>query len=285
MTDSTPLAVVTGANSGVGFHTTRALVEDGWRVLMVCRSRERGEQAKAGIEEEFDDARLELALHDLSRLDEVEALADELARRDRIDALVNNAGLYRAALERTEDGFETTMGVNHVAHLLLTLKLADLLRRPGVRIVNVASEGHRSARLSRAPLRDILRGEQPRYGGVQAYADSKLANVLFTRELVRRWGGDGVISLSLHPGVLSTRIWDNTKSVLRLLSLAIRPFMDPPDVGGKATAACVTDEGLAEDNGAYLKKFKVVPASPEADDADLARELWEVTVDELGNRL
>jgi NAD(P)-dependent dehydrogenase (short-subunit alcohol dehydrogenase family) len=285
MNDSTPLAVVTGANSGVGFHTTRELVEEGWHVVMVCRSRERGEAAKAKIEEEFEEARVELALHDLAHLDDVAALADDLSRRGRIDALVNNAGLYRASLDRTPDGFETTMGVNHVAHQLLTLRLADSLRRPGVRIVNVASEGHRSARLRRAPLADILRGRQPKYGGVQAYADSKLANVLFTRELVRRWGDDGVVALSLHPGVLSTRIWDNTKSFLRILSFAIRPFMDTPEVGGKATAACVTDEGLAEDNGAYLKKFKVVDAAPEAGDAELAEELWEVTVRELGDRL
>lgn len=276
------VAVVTGANSGVGFHTTRHLVESGWRVVMVCRSEERGREARSAIEEEYPEASLDLLLHDLASLDDVVALSDHLRDLPRLDALVNNAGLHRPAFERTVDGFETTMGVNHVAHVLLTLRLEDRLRRPGIRVVNVASEGHRRGRLRRAPIEDILRGRLPRYGGVQAYYDSKLANVLFTREIVRRWGPDGVVSLALHPGVLSTRIWDSTKGLVRFLAFLIRPFMDDPDVGGRATAACVTDEGLAEDeNGAYLRKFKVVEAAADARDDALARDVWEVTVEAL----
>lgn len=276
-----PVVVVTGANSGVGFHTTRVLAEEGWRVLMVCRSKERGEAALEAVAEEYPDAALELLLHDLSSLDEVVALSDRLLTEDRLDALVNNAGLFRQKLEHTPDGFEWTMGVNHVAHMLLTLRLASLLRRPGARVVNVASEGHRSGRLERAPIADILRGEMGSYGGVQAYGDSKLANVLFTRELVRRWGGDGTIALSLHPGVLSSRIWENTNGLLKLFSFALRPFMEDPEVGGRATAALVTDEGRADDTGAYLRKFKIVDAAPAAVDDRLARELWDVTREAL----
>ncbi len=274
----TPTAVVTGANSGVGFHTTRHLVEYGWHVVMVCRSEERGSEALAAVREEYPDARVDLVLHDLGSLDDVVVLSDHLRALPRLDALVNNAGLYRPSLEHTADGFETTMGVNHVAHMLLTLRLEDRLRRPGARVVNVSSEGHRSGRLRRAPIDAILRGRQPKFGGVQAYSDSKLANVLFTREIVRRWSPDGTVAFSLHPGVLSSRIWDNTRGFVRALSFLIRPFMEDPEVGGRATAACVTDDGLAEDdNGAYLKKFEVVKAAPDGLDDDLALELWRVT--------
>lgn len=276
--DALATAVVTGANSGVGFHTTRHLVEYGWKVVMVCRSEERGSEALASVREAYPDAEVELLLHDLASLDDVVALSEELRGLPRLDALVNNAGLYSAPLERTVDGFEITMGVNHVAHMLLTLRLEDRLRRPGARVVNVASEGHRSGRLRRAPIDDILRGRQPKYGGVQAYSDSKLANVLFTQEIVRRWGADGTVAFALHPGVLSSRIWDRTRGFVRVLSFLIRPFMEDPEVGGRATAACVTDEGLAEDdNGAYLKKFDIVEPAPDARDAELADELWRVT--------
>jgi len=280
--ESRPVAVVTGANSGVGLHTTRALVDDGWRVLMVCRSRERGEDARASVLEEFPEADLDLLLHDLSVLDEVSALAGRLDDEPRLDALVNNAGVFRQRLARTPDGFEWTMGINHVAHVLLTLKLEGRLRRPGTRIVNVSSEGHRSGRLDRAPLDDILRGEMPKYGGLQAYGDSKLANVLFTRELVRRWGDDGTVSLSLHPGVLSSRIWESTTGFVRFFSWLMRPFMEDPAVGGRATAALVTDEGRADDTGAYLKKFEIVEPAPAALDDGLARELWDTTEAALG---
>lgn len=277
----TPVAVVTGANSGVGFHTSRVLVRDGWHVLMVCRSRERGDAARESIVEEFPDASPELVLCDLSSLDEVVDLADRLAERPRLDALVNNAGLFRQELTHTPDGFEWTLGVNHVAHMLLTLRLEDRLRRPGARIVNVASGGHRSGRLERAPIEGILRGSTGSYSGLQAYGDSKLANILFTRELVRRWGDDGTVALSLHPGVLSSRIWENTHGLIKLFSFAIRPFMEDPEVGGRATAALVTDEGRADDNGAYLKKFKVVEPSPAAQDDQLARDLWAATVEAI----
>jgi len=276
-----PRAVVTGANSGVGFHTTRHLVEYGWQVVMVCRSEERGTEALDAIREEYPDAQLELVLHDLASLDDVVALADHLVGLPRIDALVNNAGLFMQELEHTPDGFEQTMGVNHVAHMLLTLKLEDELRRDGGRIVNVASEAHRSGKLQRAPIADILRGRQTKYSGLQAYGDSKLANVLFTREVVRRWGPDGTVAHSVHPGVLSSRIWQNTSGILRALTFLIRPFMNDPEVGGRATAACATDEGLADENGAYLKKFEVVEEAPVARDDELARQLWDVTEAEL----
>jgi NAD(P)-dependent dehydrogenase (short-subunit alcohol dehydrogenase family) len=273
-----PIAVITGANSGVGFHATRHLAEYGWDVVMVCRSEERGIEARTSVTEEYPDASVDLLIHDLASLDDVVALSDRLRELPRLDALVNNAGLYRPSLEHTADGFETTMGVNHVAHMLLTLRLQSHLRRPGTRVVNVSSEGHRHGRLRRAPLDDILRGRRTKFRGVQAYADSKLANVLFTREIVRRWSPDGAVSFALHPGVLSSRIWDNTRGVARGLSFLIRPFMDDPEVGGRATAACVTDDGLAEDdNGAYLKKFDIVEAAPDAHDDELARELWQVT--------
>ncbi len=268
-----PLAVVTGANTGVGKETTRELARAGWTVVMVCRSEARGRGAMEEILGECPGEDLRLELCDLSSLDEVRDLAARLALLPRLDALVNNAGLFRRHREATADGFEMTMAVNHLGHFLLTLLLEDRLRAEGSRIVNVSSNAHRRARLRRAPLPEILRGTRP-YSGIVSYGDSKLANILFTRELARRWGGDGVLAFAVHPGVLATEIWDrNSGLVMRLLQWWKR-FMDPPSVGGKAVSRLVLDREVPASNGGYFDELEPIPPTADAQDENLARALW-----------
>lgn len=269
------VAVVTGANSGVGRSTTELLAKAGARVVMVCRDRGRGEKALAAVRRLAGDDRAELEIADLSSFESVRGLTDRLsARFDRIEMLVNNAGVFRARRELSVDGFEVTLATNHLGHYLLTVRLMDLLRRGRARIVNVSSNGHRRARLRRAPLAEIFRGTDP-YSGIVAYGDSKLANVLFTRELARRWGGDGVLAFAVHPGVLATEIWDrNSGLVMRFLQWWKR-FMDPPSVGGEAVSRLVLDPDVASLSGGYFDELE--PARPSADALDdgLARSLWE----------
>jgi NAD(P)-dependent dehydrogenase (short-subunit alcohol dehydrogenase family) len=285
MTDR-KLATITGANSGVGLETARCLVQSGWAVVLVCRSEERGSRAMAELRSDAPGAELHLEVCDLGVLDDVRALVGRLEswldQHDReLHALVNNAGVYRARLERTPDGFEMTMAVNHLSHFLVTLLLEPRLRRSGVRIVNVASEGHRRGKLGRRSLEHVLRGHGS-YGGVQAYCDSKLANVLFTEELQRRWGRDGVAVASVHPGMLSTAIWDRNNTPLMWIMRLMKPFMSPPSEGGSAVARLLDDVPLDALKGAYFNRDESVSAGSPDDGGVLARQMWDASERAVG---
>ena len=267
------LVIVTGANSGVGFSLSRMLLESGARVVMVCRSRERGDAALARLGRP-DNAALEIS--DVSRMDDVRSLADRLLERGDLYALVNNAGVWRNRLERTPEGHEVTMATNHLGHFLLTDLLLDRVLAGGRRVVNVSSEAHRRGKLARAPIEDIMSGAAWS-GGLQAYSDSKQANVMFTSELVRRYGDRGLIANALHPGVLATRIWNKNPGLLTVVMRMFKLAMGSPDVGGKAILRVLRDPELADVNDAYFKVEKIGRAEPSALDPAVAGRLWEVS--------
>ena len=297
------VAIVTGANSGVGRSATRMLLEAGAQVTMVCRSRERGERAQAELRESTANAsreaerrvgkggtvgtagdraagtQVELELADLSRQEDVRALAGRLtARLPAIDILVNNAGVTRPRCVHSPEGFELTFATNHLGHFLLTRLLRDRLEAGRGRIVNVSSRGHRSGDLRRAGLEDIARGRAWE-GALQAYADSKLANILFTAETARRWGDRGITANAVHPGVLATEIWKKTSLAARLLVLPFTWFMSGPDVGGRAVMNLVEDPSRDDVTGRYFHVLKEQSPSEQARDEALARELWERSVE------
>lgn len=302
-----PLAMVTGANSGVGLETTRRLVARGWDVVMVCRSEERAADARAevlaGAPDKVSEGNLPIELCDLSSLDSVRDAADRLGERARERSgggenaadgdgrqgsstnpelvLVNNAGLYRAEREITEDGFERTLQVNHLGHFLLTNLLADVLRQPGARVVNVSSGGHRGGRLHKDPLQDIFRGRID-YNGWRAYGDSKQANVLFTRELDRRWSGDGTATFAVHPGVLATSIWDRNRTFGMFIAKLMKPFMGAPDTGGEAVSRLVTDPEVADESGSYFNKLELDVPAEHTRDPDFAARVWEESAEAVG---
>jgi retinol dehydrogenase 12 len=272
MPDQAPLpdltgkhAIVTGANAGIGKATAIALARAGARVWLACRSRERTQPA---LEEIGAGARF-LAL-DLASLASVrEAAAAFLALNEPLHLLVNNAGL--AGLRgQTRDGFELAFGVNHLGHFLLTALLLERLKASApARIVNVASRSHYQARRGidwthvRGPTRTIT--------GLDEYAASKLANVLFTRELARRLPGTGVTAYCLHPGVIASEIW-------RHIPWPVRPvmqlFMKTPEAGARTTLWCATAAELAGQSGRYYDDCQERRASPLALDDALAAELW-----------
>jgi len=270
-------AVVTGANSGVGRSAAELLAAAGASVIMVCRSEERGRAALEAAWNKSSDSRVRLEVADLSSLSSVRELASRL--RDRagpIDVLVNNAGLYKARREMTEDGFEMTMAVNHLGHFVLTHQLLEQLAEAGGRVISVSSDGHRSGDLRRARLEDILTGRVP-FKGLQAYADSKLANVLFAFELSRRLSQPGVTSVALHPGVLATRIWNQNLDPLSLMMRLFKPFMKRPLTGGRAVCRLAVECSADAVDGRYFHVEKESTAADQAYDQELAEELWNVS--------
>ncbi len=270
------VCVVTGANSGVGFATARKLAEAGATVVLACRNRQRGDAARSKIARRVPAAELHVAAADLARLNEVRAMGGEIATSfSQVHLLVNNAGLYRARRQLTEDGFEFTFAVNHLAHFLLThLLLASLLEGSG-RVVNVSSEGHRSAALTRAPLEDIIRGRGP-YRAFRTYGDSKLANILFTAELARRYDRNRLCATAVHPGVLSTRIWNRNSDPASIFMQFFKPFMRGPAAGGDAVVQAARQPRDTA-HGKYFEKKKPSEPSRSARDQQLARELWELS--------
>lgn len=268
--------VVTGANSGVGFEASLLLADSGARVVLACRNRSRGEDAVGQIRAQVPKGDLRLEIADLASLEQVRMLGARLSRdHPEIDILVNNAGVYRSELGRTEDGFEKTMAVNHLSHFLLThLLLPPLLATRG-RVINVSSEAHRRARLRVQTLEAALRGER-RYSGMGTYSDSKLANILFTSGLARRYSAHELAVCSLHPGVLATRLWNQNQNPLSLLMVLFKPFMGRGSVGGDAVAFLANEPGPSI-HGRYFNKRRVVDPAPPGRDQDLAEALWDLS--------
>jgi NAD(P)-dependent dehydrogenase (short-subunit alcohol dehydrogenase family) len=199
------VAVVTGANSGLGLETTTALAAKGAHVVMACRNAGKAEAAMAEVRRRQPGAKLEFMPLDLGDLASVAAFADEFrGRHKRLDLLVNNAGVMFSPRGETADGFETHMGTNHLGHFALTGRLLDVVRAaPDSRIVVVASE---FARLGRIPLDDL--NSRRRYARMPAYANAKLANLMFALELQRRLekSGSGTIAVASHPGYSATNL-------------------------------------------------------------------------------
>ena len=266
------VAVVTGANTGIGRVTAEVLASRGARVFLACRSREKTEPVVAAIREAGGTASF-VAL-DLADLDSVRACAGELlAAKEPLHLLVNNAGLA-GVRGLTEQGLEMTFGTNHLGHFLLTkLLLPSLVAGAhgagGSRVVNVASEAHRSVRAV-----DWASLERPAAGraGIREYGVSKLANILFTKELSRRQAGSGVHAYALHPGVVASDIWRKLPGPVRAVA---KLFMLSNEDGAKTTLYCATSAEAGGESGFYYEKSRPRRPSRLAEDAKLAHELWD----------
>jgi NAD(P)-dependent dehydrogenase (short-subunit alcohol dehydrogenase family) len=264
--------VVTGANSGIGRVTAAVLARRGARVFAGCRSRDVADATAAALNVDAGGGRtaVEPLAIDLADLASVRAAADGFrARGLPLDGLVNNAGVAATGLV-TRQGVELSFGVNHLGHFVLTRLLEAPLRAAApARVVNVSSQAHR-----RAPGVDFdaLRAPGRSFTGIPEYAVSKLCNVLFTRELARRWAGSGIHSYALHPGVVATRIWRRVPNPLRWLGTRL---MSSPEEGARTTLFCATAPELAAASGRYyVREREADPARVAQDDA-LAARLWE----------
>ncbi len=270
------VCLVTGANSGIGKSTALALSRMGANVVMVCRSRDRGEAARAYITTQSGNESVDLLIADLSSQRATRQAAEEFRRRyERLDVLVNNAGAILGARQATEDGLEATFALNHLSYFLLTNLLLDVLKASAPsRIVNVSSTAHEGATIDF----DDLQGER-RYDGRRAYGLSKLANVLFTHELARRLEGTGVTTNCLHPGVVATNIAKEAVLWLRLAWTLLRPVLLSPDQGAETVIYLASSPELEGVTGKYFIKKTQVTSSPESHNRDVARRLWQVSTE------
>lgn len=265
------LALITGGNAGIGRATARQLLERDWEVVIASRRAEAGAAAVAALRRYGPVSCVDL---DLARLDSVRACAGTVVERwPRVDALINNAGTVRSGWELSADGFELTLQTNHLGHFLLTHLLRGALsaaERP--RVVNVSSTMHTR---SRGIDFDDLQ-MQHNYGAVRAYADTKLANVYFTRELARRW--PELTSYAVHPGGVRTELGGGGE--LRGPAgwgwWLVSRFMRSPGSGAKPVTRLATGE-LRGTNGAYFHRFEERAAEGVAADAASASRLWEVS--------
>lgn len=267
--------LVTGANSGIGLETCVALARGGARVLATARDVERGRAAVQWIRSRAGSDAVELVPLDLASLASVRACAEDVrARTDRLDVLVHNAGGVVGARRETVDGFEATIGVNHLGPFLLTHLLAPvLLQAPAARVVTVASVAHRRAQLD---LDDLMFERRP-YQSMVVYGTSKLANVLFARELARRLAPAGITSTSLHPGTVRSGFGRDGDGhwLLRLGVRVAAPLFVDAERGASTSVHAAASPAMAGVTGAYLSRRRVVTPSAAARDDTLARGLWD----------
>jgi len=264
------VAIVTGANTGIGKVTARELAATGRRVFLACRSRERAEAARAEIVAATGNEAVEFLELDLASLASVRAAAESFLARDLpLQLLVNNAGLVPGKRAVTRDGFEMTFGVNHLGHFLFTTLLLDrLVASAPARVVTVASRAHR--RCAGVDW-DALRRPTSSASGFPEYTVSKLANVWFSAELGRRLEGTGVTTYAVHPGVVATDIWRRIPGPLRWIA---KLFMIDEEEGARTTLHCAVDPGAGSETALYYAESAVLAASERGRDEAMARELW-----------
>lgn len=282
------VAIVTGATSGLGYDTAAVLAGKGAHVVLAVRNLDKGNQAVDRIKKASPNAAVALQELDLTSLDSVRKAADELrAAYPRIDLLINNAGvMYVPKRETTKDGFEMQFGTNHLGHFALTGQLLDnMLPVEGSRVVTVSSVGHR--------LMARIHFEDPhlerKYNRVEAYGQSKLANLLFTYELQRRLNAKGTptVALAAHPGFSDTELMRHLPGFIP--DFLWRPFTQPADMGALPTLRAATDpgaqggqyygpDGLGESTG----HPKVVKSSAQSHNEDIQRRLWTLSEELTG---
>ncbi|XP_071454886.1 retinol dehydrogenase 13-like isoform X2 [Hetaerina americana] len=300
------VAIITGCNTGIGKETALDFVRRGCRVIMACRDLERANKAaedvlavaKEAEEQNKTEKRLPLENNyvgekpkvevyqlDLNSLESVREFSDKILNAEpKIHLLINNAGVMACPRGQTKEGHELQLGVNHLGHFLLTcLLLNRICETPEARIVNVSSMAHKWGDFDF----DDMNMEKTRYSATAAYSRSKLANILFTKELAKRLEGTGVNTYALHPGVVATELG-------RHLDTAIIPGMSwifanvgaiiakSPRQGAQTTIYCAVDENTAKETGLYYSDCRVRTPSAKARDPEMARRLWEESLKMVG---
>ena len=265
-------ALVTGANSGMGMATVEALSDAGAGVVMLCRSEARGREAFEKLTA-GKDREIELMLCDLGDYESIRSFAAEFKKKfGKLDILVNNAGFISLDRQETREGVERQFGINHLGHFLLTTELLELMGE-GSRIVVVASGAHKAGKIHFDDI-NLTRG----YNVVKAYGQSKLANVLFTRELARRLKDRGITVNCCHPGAVATNMGVNRETGFgKTITGLLRPFFQTPAEGARTAVFLATDESVKEITGEYFYKCKIAKSSKRSHDREVAGRLWELS--------
>jgi WW domain-containing oxidoreductase len=267
------VAIVTGANAGIGFETARALAAHRAQVIIACRDQARGDDAVARIRRGDPQALVEARLLDLASLDSVRRFASSLPAT-KIEMLICNAGVFGGGYHETAEGFERTVGVCHIGHFLLVHLLLDRLAAAGGRVVVVSSVSHRSPPqldFSRLPL------SRENYSDLAAYGQAKLCNVLFAKELERRYASRGIHAYSLHPGSLIATSIGRHSLLATLLIQLVRPFTKSLAQGAATSVYCAAHPAVSGLGGEYFVDCAVARSSRESRDPEVARRLWELS--------
>lgn len=266
------IAIVTGANSGMGMATVEALSDMGATVIMLCRNEKRGQEAYEKLMSRSE-RRIELMMCDLEDFSSINAfVASVKSKYEKIDILVNNAGFISLDRQTTKEGFEKQFGINHLGHFLLTTKLIDLMYE-GARIVNVASGAHKVGNIHFEDI-NLEKG----YNVIKAYSQSKLANVLFTREQARCLRDRGITVNCCHPGAVATNIGiDRNTGFGKTITSLLKPFFQTPAEGARTAIFLATDDSVKNISGEYFYKCKIAPSSKKSKDMELAKRLYKLS--------
>lgn len=264
------VVLITGANTGIGKETAIALAQRGGKIYIACRSTERGNAARNDIIHRSKSSNVHYRQLDLASMKSIRKFVTEfVAEESQLHILINNAGVFACPQSQTEDGFEMQFGVNHLGHFLLTNLLLDKLTP--ARIINVTSMLHLKGEINK----DDLMFEKHDYDPFIAYNQSKLANVIFTKELSRRY--PQISSFTLHPGLINTEAFRHLNDKMAIL----KPFsrliafllFKTPEAGAQTTLYCALKPGLP--SGGYFNNCKLAKANPLADDERLSKFLWD----------
>lgn len=268
------VCLVTGATSGIGRVTARALAGRGATVIVGARDRAKAIATVEEIQTGTDNANVDYLLADLSSQAQVRRMAQAFRERyERLDVLLNNAGAFFLGRQESVDGIEMTFAVNYLAPFLLTQLLLDVLKASApARIINVTSAMHKDVELDFDDLQS-----RRRYGSARAYGRAKLALVLFTYELARRLEGTGVTANAVHPGFVATNIW-GINWLMRLVKPLINLFAISPEEGAETLIYLATSSEVAGVTGRYFVDKDVVPSSPATYDEAAAERLWEISL-------
>jgi len=268
------VVMVTGANSGIGKAASLALAKMGATIVMVARSKERGEAARSEIIRKSQNNAVDLLLADLSSLKSVRILASEFQKKySQLHVLINNAGLFNQRRRVSADGYENTFATNYLAPFLLTNLQLDLLKASAPsQIINVSSVGHYNGHINFDDL--TLEND---YGGWKAYGQSKLALVLFTHELAKKLQGTGVTVNAVHPGTVATNIWSRPLGPVGFIMALPKMFMTSPEQGAETIVYLASSPDAKGLNGEYVEKRKVKKSSDESYDEEIAQRLWDVS--------
>lgn len=272
------VAVVTGANTGIGKETAKELAQRGARVYIACRDVQKGELVAKEIQTMTGNQEVLVRKLDLADTKSIRAFAEGfLAEEKQLHILINNAGVMMCPYSKTADGFEMHIGVNHLGHFLLTHLLLEKLKESAPsRIVNVSSLAHYLGRIHFHNLQG-----QKSYSAGLAYCHSKLANILFTRELARRLKGSGVTAYSVHPGTVNSELVRHS-SFLQCLWRLFSFIIKTPQQGAQTSLYCALTEGLENLSGNHFSDCHVTWVSAQARNETIARRLWDVSCDLLG---
>jgi NAD(P)-dependent dehydrogenase (short-subunit alcohol dehydrogenase family) len=264
--------VITGATSGIGQVAAERLAAMGARLLLIARDQARGEDTLRRLQARAPGAAHRVHYADLMRVAEVKRVAAEIvAQERRIDILINNAGAIFSFRRLTAEGLERTFALNHMAYFVLSHALRELLLAAGpARVVNTASAAHQSAKLD---FEDLQFAKA--YNGVSAYQRSKLCNILFTRELSRRWTGTGVTVNCLHPGFVASRFGKESGGLLALVLRGAQLFAISPEEGAETIVYLASSPEVADVSGGYFFKCRAAAPALQAEDDGAAKRLWQ----------